>query len=86
MVVSHLLRPILGRQEASSQFRYVEGVWNFYFVCSAIVIIDLELPTPLISNPCFMPSTALILTSFRSSNKWGELAMQREVWQSMLIG
>ncbi len=41
---------------------------------------------PLMTNPCFIPSTFPIFVSLRSSNRCGAFAMQWEAWQSMPIG
>ena len=46
MIVSRLLRPMLGRQEALLQSRQVEGVWDLYLMCSSVVVVDLELECP----------------------------------------
>ena len=50
LIVSRLLRPMLGRQEALLQLRYVEGVGDAYHVLLSIVVSNGELECPLALN------------------------------------
>ena len=47
LLVSRLLRPMLGRQEAPPHIRYVEAVFDANCVLFAFIVLDLELENAL---------------------------------------
>ncbi len=74
-IVSHLLHPMLRRQEATLQVRQVEriGDANVMYSAMSLEMLNLNVPLPKIANPSFIPSTlptSEIIRSKKDGGSW----------------
>ena len=76
------LAPNVGATGGTVSTQVSRDCSDFFFVCvppSSSSILITNVPVPFISKPAPIPFTCLPwLMSFKSSNRWGELAMQND--------